>query len=80
METNNDSERNKIGWRCRLMKRGDIEKCLIIWKRVELTEAYETVLSCLETDPLGFYVAELNDTGKFGHHNRRVKIMCGILN
>lgn len=55
---------SKIGFKVRPMRYSDIDKCLEIWSRVELTEAYQTVVSSLSDDPDGFYVAELNETGK----------------
>lgn len=55
----------KPEWILRPMKPEDIDKCLLIWGRVELTEAKQTVASTLAVDPEGFYVAELKDTGKF---------------
>lgn len=51
----------EASWRIRPMRHEDIEKCLYIWSQVELTEAYQTVASALSADPLGFYVAELNN-------------------
>lgn len=53
-----------IQWTVRLMKLEDIDKCLEIWNKVNLTEAYHTVASELKFDPNGFYVAELDSTGK----------------
>ena len=47
------------------MQLDDIDKCLVIWRQVELTEAHQTVASALVTDPEGFYVAELEDNGKY---------------
>lgn len=52
-------------WLIRPMRPEDIGKCLSIWSRVELTEAHQTVKSGLRTDPGGFYVAELIDTGLY---------------
>lgn len=54
----------KSEWILRPMKPEDIDKCLLIWGRVELTEAKQTVASALAVDPEGFYVAELKSTGK----------------
>lgn len=54
----------KKNWTVRPMRFVDIEKCLLIWNRAELTEAYDTVASCLAADQDGFYVAELSDSGK----------------
>lgn len=51
-------------WTVRPMRQDDIQKCLAIWKEVELTEAHQTVSSALETDPDGFYVAELVPSGE----------------
>lgn len=48
----------------RPMRQADIKKCLEIWLQVELTEAQQTVASALESDPGGFYVAELESTGE----------------
>lgn len=56
----------------RSMTLGDIEKCLRIWARVELTEARQTVASCLAVDPDAFYVAELNETGMSSHLNSNI--------
>lgn len=56
---------SRVSWRVRPMRYEDIEKCLLIWFQVELTEARQTVASSLESDPDGFYVAELESTGKF---------------
>lgn len=47
------------------MRYEDIDKCLAIWRQVELTEAHQTVSSTLATDPNGFYVAELESTGGY---------------
>lgn len=55
----------KPEWILRPMKQEDIDKCLLIWSRVELTEAKQTVSSTLAVDPEGFYVAELKSTGEF---------------
>lgn len=46
------------------MRHDDIERCLEIWRQVELTEAHLTVASTLTVDPDGFYVAELESSGK----------------
>lgn len=47
------------------MRQEDVQKCLVIWKEVELTEAHLTVSSSLATDPDGFYVAELIPSGEY---------------
>lgn len=54
-----------LSWTIRPMRQEDIEKCLAIWKRVELTEAHLTVSSTLATDPNCLYVAELDSTGEY---------------
>lgn len=58
----NDSK--DIKWSVRLMRKDDIRDCLEIWRKVELTEAYDTVVVSLLSDPEGFYVAECDDTGE----------------
>lgn len=57
------TRQNSIKWHVRPMRLSDIDKCLDIWLQVELTEAHQTVSSCLVTDPHGFYVAELESNG-----------------
>lgn len=52
-------------WTIRPMKLEDIDKCLEIWNKVNLTEAYQTVASELRFDPKGFYVAEIDSTGEY---------------
>lgn len=54
----------QVKWTIRRMQQKDIDKCLSIWSRVELTEAHQTVSSSLAADPEGFYVAQLDSTGK----------------
>lgn len=53
-----------VKWSIRPMRYEDIDKCLYIWRLVELTEAHQTVASALAADPDGFYVAELDQTGE----------------
>lgn len=48
----------------RMMRPDDIDKCLDIWARVELTEARQTVASSHALEPEAFNVAELNETGE----------------
>lgn len=48
----------------RPMRHEDIDKCLSIWSRVQLTEARQTAASFLSADPGGFYVSELEETGE----------------
>lgn len=55
---------NAIKWTIRPMRKEDVDKTLMIWSKVELTEARQTVLSTLAADPQGFYVAELEETGE----------------
>lgn len=49
----------------RKMKYNDIDRCLQIWRQVELTEAHSSVASTLSFDPDAFYVAQIDLTGKF---------------
>lgn len=63
--TANIAKFKSIKWTVRPMKLEDIDKCLEIWNQVSLTEAYQTVASELKFDPDGFYVAEIDSTGKF---------------
>lgn len=56
------------------MRHNDIGKCLAIWSRVELTEAFQTVSSSLAADPNGFFVAELASTGKLNSIRQHDKL------
>lgn len=53
-----------IKWIIRPMRQEDIDQCLSIWSKVELTEGHQTVSSTLASDPAGFYVAELESSGE----------------
>lgn len=64
IKTANIAKSKSIRWTVRPMKLEDIDKCLEIWNQVSLTEAYQTVASELKFDPDGFYVAEIDSTGK----------------
>lgn len=57
----------KLKFKIRPMRLSDIDKCLLIWSRVQLSEGKQTVISSLADDPEGFYVAELDETGEFNH-------------
>lgn len=52
-------------FRIRRMRLEDVDKCLQIWSKVELTEARLTVASSLALDPAAFNVAELKDSSEF---------------
>jgi hypothetical protein len=58
------TRQKSIRWSIRPMRHEDIARCLEIWLQVELTEAHVTVANVLTIDPAGFYVAELESSGK----------------
>lgn len=49
----------------RRMNLEDVDKCLEIWAKVELTEARLTVASSLALDPDAFNVAELKGKSEY---------------
>lgn len=51
-------------FKIRPMLEADIERCLEIWRKVNLTEGIQTVATSLAMDPDGFQVAEMENTGE----------------